>query len=205
VEHGLGQERLAAIGWQHRQGIQNMRNLIHYMRLTADGRLAIGGSDVSIAFGRDMNGDANPRVFGNLERDVVRFFPAMGGVRFTHRWGGPVSITVDMVPALGELRDPRLLYSLGCMGHGLPLGHLNGCTLADLALERKTDLTEVWFVNRRVFPWPPEPLRFVVSRAVRDSMRLADWFHERSLGPTSEKAARPSPHRPASSAAPGRT
>jgi hypothetical protein len=101
---------------------------------------------------------------------------------------------LDTVPALGKLGDPRALYSVGCMGHGVSLAHLNGRTLADLTLERKTDLTDVWFVNRRVLSWPPEPLRFLASHTVRGCLRLHDRFqegHRRSVSlPTLARSTR---------------
>jgi glycine/D-amino acid oxidase-like deaminating enzyme len=181
VSEPLTPKQLATIGWRHRQGIEDARNLVHYFRLTIDNRLAMGGSDVSLAYGRDLDRDLNARVFADLERDVVRLFPGLAGVRFTHRWGGPVSVPTQMVPDIGQLGDARALYSLGCMGHGVSLTHLNGRTLADLICERKTDLTSVWFVNRRTIPWPPEPLRFVVSHAVRGYMRLEDRLYERAM------------------------
>jgi glycine/D-amino acid oxidase-like deaminating enzyme len=174
----LTADQLATIGWTHRQGIEDARNLVHYFRLTADNRLAMGGSDVSLAYGRGMTQDLNARVFADLERDCVRIFPALRGVTFTHRWGGPVSVPVQMVPAIGHLGDARALYSLGCIGHGVSLTHLNGQTLADLVCERKTDLTDVWFVNRKVLPWPPEPVRFVVSHAIRGYLRVEDRVYD---------------------------
>jgi glycine/D-amino acid oxidase-like deaminating enzyme len=177
----LTAEQLGSIGWKNRQGIEDARNLVHYFRLTADNRLAMGGSDISLAYGSDMGHDVNFRIFADLERDVVRLFPSLNGVTFTHRWGGPVSVPTQLVPAMGYLGDPRVLYSLGCVGHGVSLTHLNGRTLADMLCERKTDLTDVWFVNRRVLPWPSEPLRFVVSQAMRGYFRLEDRVHERHL------------------------
>jgi len=177
----LSEAQLAPIGWKNRQGLEDARNLVHYFRLTSDNRLAMGGSDVSIAYGSDMERDLNPRIFSNLERDIVWLFPSLEGVQITHRWGGPVSVPVDLAPAIGLLGDTRAVYSLGCVGHGVSMTHLNGCTLADLLLERKTDLTEVWFVNRRVIPWPPEPLRLVVSHAIRGYLRLEDAIYERKL------------------------
>lgn len=60
--------------------------------------------------------------------------------------------------------------------------HLNGCTAADLILERKTDLADTWFVNRRTFPWPPEPLHLAASHAIRGFMRLQDALYERGVG-----------------------
>ena len=179
VTEPLTPEQLRSIGWANRQGIEDARNLVHYFRLTIDNRFMIGGSDVSISYGRDMERDFNPRIFNDLERDVVWLFPSLKGVRFTHLWGGPVSVPVDLAPAIGHLGDPRAVYSLGCVGHGVSMTHLNGRLLVDLILERKTDLTEVWFVNRRMIPWPPEPLRLIASHAIRGYLRLEDALYER--------------------------
>lgn len=181
VTEPLDAERRQEIGWRNRQGIEDARNLVHYFRLTADGRLAMGGSDVTLAYGRNMAHDANSRIFADLERDVARLFPPLSGVRFSHRWGGPVSVPVQLAPAIGHLGDRRVLYSLGCVGHGVSLSHLNGRTLADLVQERRTDLTDVWFVDRRVIPWPPEPLRFAVSKLIKGYFRAEDWWHERRM------------------------
>jgi glycine/D-amino acid oxidase-like deaminating enzyme len=170
-----------AIGWEGRQGIEDARNFVHYLRLTPDQRIAIGGSDVSLTFGRGMQHDLNPRVFADLERDLVRLFPALRGIHFDDRWGGPVSVPVDMAPAIGFLGDRRAIYSLGCVGHGVSMAHLNGRTIADLILDRQTDLTRVWFVGRRMIPWPPEPIRFAAAHAIRGYMRAEDWAYERKL------------------------
>ncbi len=174
----LGERHFEAIGWRNRQGIEDARNLVHYYRLTADNRLLMGGRDISVAFGRDMDRDLNEEVFRQLEKDVRETFPVLEDVRFTHRWGGPVSVPVDMAPAMGYLGDPRVVYSLGCVGHGVSMTHLNGRTVTDLVLERTTDLTEVFFVNRRTIPWPPEPLRWAASRAILGYMRLEDRIYD---------------------------
>ena len=164
------------IGWQNRQGIEDARNLVHYYRLTADNRLLMGGRDVGLAFGGDMNKDENPQTFEGLEQDVRDIFPALKDTRFTHRWGGPVSVTLDLAPAMGYVGDKRMIYSLGCMGHGVSLTHLNGKTVADLILEKQTDLTDVFFVNRKTIPWPPEPVRMLASKALVGALHLQDHF-----------------------------
>lgn len=179
ITEPLSKERLDTVGWRNRQGIEDARNLVHYFRLTADNRLAIGGSNVSLAYGADMTRDLNSRTFRALEQAVGWLFPSLRGVRFTHHWGGPVSVPVDLAPAIGQLGDRRAWFSLGCVGHGVSMTHLNGRTLADLILERKTDLTDVWFVNRRMLPWPPEPLRMVASQAILGALRLQDAYDER--------------------------
>jgi glycine/D-amino acid oxidase-like deaminating enzyme len=184
VTQPLNPDQLAVIGWANRQGIEDARNLVHYFRLTSDNRIAMGGSDVSISYGGNMERDLNPQTFDDLERDIVWLFPHLKGINITHRWGGPVSVPVQMAPAIGYLGDERALYSLGCVGHGVSMTHLNGRTLADLALERKTDLTDVWFVNRSLIPWPPEPLRLVASHVIRGYLRLEDSLFERNIAKT---------------------
>ncbi len=181
ITEPLRLEQLSSIGWRNRSGLEDARNLVHYLRLTIDNRIAIGGSDVTISYGRNMNRDLNETTFRQLERDTVSLFPGLKGVRFVHRWGGPVSVPVDMAPAIGQLGDARAWYSLGCVGHGVAPTHLNGQTLADLLLEKKTDLTSIWFVNRRTIPWPPEPLRWAASQAILGYMHAEDWWYERGM------------------------
>jgi glycine/D-amino acid oxidase-like deaminating enzyme len=81
---------------------------------------------------------------------------------------------MDFFPALGYAGDKNLIFSLGWAGHGVSLTQLNGQTLADLALERDTDLTRVFFVNRKTIPLPPEPLRRAAFQAVASFMRWED-------------------------------
>jgi glycine/D-amino acid oxidase-like deaminating enzyme len=172
----LRDEQLREIGWQSRQGLEDARNLVHYYRLTPDNRLLMGGRSVTLPYGSNMDHDHNDETFRLLEQDIRTIFPALADVRITHRWGGPVSVPLDLAPALGYLGDKRVVYSLGCMGHGVSLTHLNGWTLADLLLERHTERTDVFFVNRRTIPWPPEPLRFVLGKLIKGGMDLQDRF-----------------------------
>jgi len=170
----LTEEHFNEIGWQNRQGIEDARNLVHYYRLTADNRLVMGGRDVSLSYGQDMDQDLNPITFEGLKNDVRELFPALNDIQFTHEWGGPVSVPLDMAPAIGFAGDKNVVYSLGTVGHGVSMTQLNGRTVADLILEKPSDLTEVFFVNRRTIPWPPEPLRNMVIKAIRGYMQWED-------------------------------
>ena len=61
--------------------------------------------------------------------------------------------------------------------------HLNGQVLADLLLEKKTEWTECFPVNRNVIPWPPEPIRWVASQAILGYMHAEDaWCERKGLG-----------------------
>lgn len=176
----LQDKHFAEIGWKNRQGIEDARDFVHYYRLTKDNRLLMGGRDISFAFGKNMDKDMDERTFQRLESDILLTFPVLKDIKITHRWGGPVSIPTDLSPAMGYLGDKRIVYSLGCIGHGVSLTHMNGWTISDLILEKKTERTETFFVNRKIIPWPPEPFRFIFSSAIYSYMRLEDKLLDKS-------------------------
>jgi glycine/D-amino acid oxidase-like deaminating enzyme len=176
----LKEEHFNEVGWQNRQGIEDARNLVHYYRLTVDNRLVMGGRDVSLSYGNDMERDLNPVTFDGLKNDVRELFPVLKDIKFTHEWGGPVSVPLDMAPAIGYAGDKSVVYSLGTVGHGVSMTQLNGRTVADLILERKTDLTDVFFVNRKTIPWPPEPLRNLTIKAILGYMHWEDRIYDAS-------------------------
>ena len=178
ITEPLTDAQYRSIGWQNRQGIEDARNLVHYYRLTVDNRIVMGGRDVSVSKGFDMDRDHNDKIFKGLRNDVVEIFPPLKNINFSDAWGGPVSVPIDMAPAIGYLGDKRVVYSLGCVGHGVSLTHLNGQTVRDLVLERQTDLTDVFFVNRTTIPWPPEPLRGLAIKAIVGYMHIEDRLYD---------------------------
>ena len=170
----LSDEQLETIGWKGREMLEDFRDGIHYYRLTSDNRILYGGRDVGLTWGKRMHYDHNEKMFAGLKNDLDLQFPTLKGVKITHKWGGPVSTCLDFFPALGYAGDKNLIYSLGWVGHGVSLTQLNGQTLADLTLERDTDLTRNFFVNRKTIPLPPEPLRRAAFQAVASFMRWED-------------------------------
>lgn len=174
----LSDKQMETIGWINRQGIEDARGLVHYYRLTADNRLLMGGRDVSMTFGKNMDKDLNPKVFAGLEADVVEIFPSLAGIKFTHRWGGPVSVPLDMAPVIGQMDNNQIVFSLGCVGHAVSMTHLNGKTISELLLEQTSERTEMFFVNRRTIPIPPEPFRAIVGNGIRGYLKLEDRVND---------------------------
>jgi glycine/D-amino acid oxidase-like deaminating enzyme len=177
----LTPEQLAPIGWEGKEGVEDARNLIHFYRLTLDNRVAIGAGPVGFTWNNSLYADESEVAWAEQAEHFRLTFPHLRDVRFTHRWGGPFSVTLDLNPAIGYLGDERAAYSLGCIGHGVSMSHLNAQTLRDLMLERETDLTESPFVNRTVLPWPPEPVRTVLGHVLRSYLRAEDWLKEGGL------------------------
>ena len=171
----LTDARMDSIGWQCRTGVEDARDLIHYYRLTKDNRIVMGGGDVSFTYGTDLNKDLNEKIFQHLENHVTEVFPQLKGIHFTHKWGGPVSVTVDMAPVIGYLgNDKKAIFSLGCIGHGVSLTTYNGMTIAEMITGQTSSRTEMFFVGRKTIPWPPEPVTYGASHVIRGFMRLED-------------------------------
>jgi glycine/D-amino acid oxidase-like deaminating enzyme len=179
VTEPLSEAQLASLGWAGREGIEDGRSFMHFYRLTPDNRILAGGGPGYIPFGSSMDHDASPKAWAHLERFITATFPQLEGIRITHRWGGAFSVTFDSTPEIGTAFGGGAVYSVGCTGHGVAMTHQNGRILADLVLGRSTELTDMWFVNRRAWPLPPEPFRSIGTTAVTITMALDDWWCDR--------------------------
>ena len=146
----LTDEQMESIGWGNRAGIEDVRNFIHYYRLTKDNRIVLGGGDVGVTYGRNMEKDLDRGNFEHLKRYLFWVFPQLKGIKFTHEWGGPVSITMDMTPAIGFIDDKSMVYALGYIGHGVSATFNVGRTVAELLLNIDTQRTRHFIVGRKV-------------------------------------------------------
>jgi glycine/D-amino acid oxidase-like deaminating enzyme len=177
----LTDAQLSTIGWTSREGVEDARNLIHYYRITPDNRLVMGGGPVGLTYANRLHADENEAAWKHLQDHIGFLFPSLSDVNITHRWGGPFSVTLDLTPAIGFIGDRRAVYSLGCIGHGVSMSHLNAKVITDMILERTSELLDTPFVQRRLIPWPPEPLRILTAGALRAYLRAEDWVYERGL------------------------
>jgi glycine/D-amino acid oxidase-like deaminating enzyme len=179
VTEPLTDAQLASLRWPGREGVEDGLNFMHYYRLTVDNRLIVGGGPGVVPFGNGMNHEVYPKAWNHLEAFIARTFPQLGPVKVAYRWGGAFSMTSDFTPKIGTLRSGSAFYSIGCTGHGVAMTHANGQILRDLVLERKTDLTSLWFVDRWSMLTPPEPVRYVVTQAAARLMSLDDKWCSR--------------------------
>ena len=166
----------ASIRWRGREGVTDCRSFFNYSRLTADHRVVWGSSEAVYYRGNGVGPqfDHAPAVYTALETSFARFFPALEGVRFPFRWGGPIAATTRFTPFFGALHSGRLLYGLGYTGHGVGTTRVAGRLLAHLALERRSELAELALVRKPPVPYPPEPLRRWSIEAVTRSLRKVD-------------------------------
>lgn len=172
----LTAEQWATVGWQGRHGIEDKRNYVHYYRPTADGRILWGGSD-GIVY-RNLNikpqFDRNEAVFSQLEKTFRLTFPQLEDVSFTHRWGGPVAITIPFVPYFGTLATGNIHYGFGYNGHGVAPSHTGGLILRDLVMGRDSELTDLLFVRSNEKLFPPQPILWLGAALTRKLLLKQD-------------------------------
>lgn len=180
----------AALGWKHRgQFYDKTSYLPPTCRTTVDGRLQFNLCDVYVGRGRSMDEAQRMEFYATAERMFEKTFPAFKNLRIAQRWSGACSIPFDVKPQVGALRGGRLSYALGYSGAGVMMSQNFGRILADLALQRNTELTEKWFVaiegskghaSQRRFP--PVPGMITSLRGFFKYQRVAAIARRKRLG-----------------------
>lgn len=174
------------IGLGQRETFSDGRRLIIYGQRTADGRLAFGGRGAPYHFGSRISPeqDRDPAVHAALWRVLTDLFPAVAGASVTHTWGGPLGIARDWWASCGLDRATGLAWSGGYVGDGVGTANLGGRTLADLILDRRTDLIDLPWVGHSSPRWEPEPLRWAATNLGLRVMTRADTVEERTGRPS---------------------
>jgi glycine/D-amino acid oxidase-like deaminating enzyme len=158
-------------------------------RTTLDGRLQFNLCDVYLGRGRSMNEAHRTQFYAAGERLFRSVFPAFKNVPIAQRWSGSCSLPFDVRPQVGALNGGRLSYAFGYGGAGVVNSHNYGRILADLALQRDTDLTDQWFValegrkgHTSLKKFPPLPGIVAALRFTFEYMRVSAISRRRRLG-----------------------
>ncbi|MEE9297631.1 MAG: FAD-binding oxidoreductase [Acidimicrobiia bacterium] len=172
----LSTEQLVSIGWQEREGIGDVSNQFHYYRLTEDDRILWGGYDATYHFSNGLGPqhDQSDHTHGMLAEHFFKTFPQLEGLRFTHRWGGPIATTTQFTATWGTAHDGRLTWVAGYTGLGVGASRFGARVALDLVFGQTTERTELEMVRKKPFPFPPEPLRWTGVQLTRKAIQRAD-------------------------------
>jgi glycine/D-amino acid oxidase-like deaminating enzyme len=170
------------IGWPDGLLVADFHHLFFYAQRTADGRIAIGGRGAPYTL-REPISERNERsesVARRLRETLRRHFPPAADARVTHQWGGPLAVPRDWSMSVTFDRRDRMGWAGGYSGHGVAAANIAGRTLADLVLDRQSDLVTLPWVQHLCRQWEPEPLRYLTSRAIVRTLGNADASEDRS-------------------------
>lgn len=162
---------LAELRWTGGECITDSRAMVHYFRTTPDGRIAFGWGAGRVVYGTRTRGRAevDPAVVAEVERHLVRFFPALEGRRIEHAWGGPIDVSPSHLPLVGTVGG-AVHYGFGYTGNGVGPSNMVGRALASLALGRRDDPATRALAGARTPRVPPEPFRYIGGAIVRRAL-----------------------------------
>jgi len=185
-EHMIATEPLSdrmwdEIGLAERGLFGDHSRLFTYAQRTADNRIAIGGrnfdyhygSAIGVRFEKSMHAE-------QLLIDSLReMLPQLGDFAITHRWGGVLGIPRDFISAISTDETTGIAGMHSHTGEGVCPSNLAGRTLCDIALGRKTPLTELPWVGHQSPQWEPEPLRWIGAQVARSLLVASDRAEKR--------------------------
>ncbi len=173
------------IGWGSHMGVADLREMLYYLRRTADERIAIGGGAMGIVPGGRIRGRVltAPRLAEAAARGLVWLFPQLEGVRFDAAWSGPMDITGAALPFFETAPGGAVHAGLGFSGHGLTGTRLGGKILASLVLEADDEWSRMPVVGPPLTRLPPEPLRWPLVQTTSWAYEASDRAHEQDRRP----------------------
>ena len=169
-------DRLEEIGWTGGENVRDLRSSVHYLRTTADGRIAmgLGGLQPDLARHIDPRYAYDEASVRRVADDLFRMFPELAGTRIDAGWGGPINVSGLAMPFFGTLEPGNVHYGLGYTGNGVGPSHLGGKICASLAAHADDGFTRLAVVTREPKRFPPEPLRSPGMYAVNAAIRRKD-------------------------------
>ncbi|PTM94188.1 NAD(P)/FAD-dependent oxidoreductase [Mycoplana dimorpha] len=179
------------IGWEGHELLGDAAHAYCYAQRTREGRITMGGRGVPYRFGSktDVNGQTQQATIDALHAILTRLLPQTKSLRIDHAWCGVLGVPRDWCTTAGFDRTTGIGWAGGYVGLGVSSSNLAGRTLADLVLNRNTELTGLPWVNRTVRKWEPEPFRWLGVHSMYQLYRIADEREFAGLPKTSKLAA----------------
>ncbi|NIA70374.1 FAD-binding oxidoreductase [Pelagibius litoralis] len=111
------------------------------------------------------------------DRSVNQRFPQLNGIDMEYRWGGRLCLSLNDVPAFGEIDDG--LFAACCQnGLGTTKGTVSGMLAADLAAQGNSPLAAKMAAFDAPRRLPPEPIAWLGANA---ALKWKEWRARREI------------------------
>ena len=166
------------IGWQNRETYHDARNMIIYVQITSDGRIAFGGRGAPYHFGSRVKPryDHHDEIHQRIISSMHEVFPFTKDLEITHRWGGPLGVPRNWKPSVNFDPQSGIASLGGYVGDGVAATNLAARTLAHLITGGHHPLTKLAWVNHPSRKWEAEPLRYF---GINGLLRLSSSMDKR--------------------------
>ena len=155
-----------ARGWRKVGSFTDDRDRLSYATLSASGRLLFGGGsnsayDYVYGNGTEMGG-ASARAARANRAQLLDYLPRLDDIQVTHRWSGPIALTLSRMCTMGVRGSHRNIYfALGYSGHGVTMANLAGTVLTDIYSDADDRWRPLPFYQQKLRYIPPEPFRWL--------------------------------------------
>lgn len=185
VTDPLPQSMWEDLGWDGYELLGDASHAYCYAQRTREGRIAMGGRGVPYRYGSgtDARGQTQPETIEQLKGILARLLPQTQEVALHQAWCGVLGVPRDWCASVSMDPATGVAKAGGYVGVGVSTSNLSGQTLADLVLDRRTERTDLPWVNRKVRRWEPEPFRWLGIHAMYQLYHMAD-HREASQGGT---------------------
>lgn len=172
----LNDEQMASIGWKTRQGLSGVENFFHYYRLTQDNRIMMGGGRPAYHLNdpEPFMGPDDPTKFEAIAAYFFKIFPQLAGLKFSHRWCGPIGVARDHAMHFIKAMDDRVVCPQGFTGQGVTPTRFGARVSLALLGIGETELSKLAFVKRKPANWPPGIFRWVGSNITFSALGKQD-------------------------------
>lgn len=179
------------IGWSGHELFGDASHAYCYAQRTRGNRIAMGGRGVPYRFGSktDVNGQTQAETVEKLKGILYRLLPQTKGLQLDHAWCGVLGVPRDWCTTAGMDPATGIGWAGGYVGLGVSTSNFSGRTLADLVLDKRTERTELPWVNRKPRKWEVEPFRWLGVHAMYRLYHLADRREAASGGVTTSRLA----------------
>ncbi|MFQ6573323.1 NAD(P)/FAD-dependent oxidoreductase [Pseudomonas sp. UM16] len=173
------------IGLKHGQAFSENSRQVTYGQRSIDNRLVFGARG-GYRFGGRLRENFD---LTSSEIELRRYlfgelFPQLKDVAITHAWGGNLGMARRFQPHMLCDRKQGIALAGGYGGEGVGASNLGGRTVAELILERRSELTTQPWVHAdstlsSLKGWEPEPCRWlgynaIIKSFVHEDQTLAD-------------------------------
>lgn len=152
----------ARVGWPNREGVYTAHEILESYRIDGEGRIVGGSKVVNYVYGGGLAPADQPEAFAALDRAFRDRFPMLDDVPVEAYWGGWIGMTLDFLPLCGT--SGNVHHGVAFNGHGIAQASYMGRLLADRVLGVAGEDAEL--LARRGIPIPPEPLRWLLVKAL---------------------------------------
>jgi len=162
------------------------RIFVHYYRRTPDGRLMLGKGGNMFSFNNRVHPafDQPSRYQTQLRDSMASFFPYLKDCRIERTWTGPSDRSATGLPFFGHLNNQdNIFYGLGYSGNGVAQTYLGGEILSSLVLGLDNEWTRSGLAQGPLAKFPPEPVRWLGTMAVRGAIRRKEIAEDRGITP----------------------